>query len=211
MWGRDTLEYEPGICHALATFVMATELDAWFGIYCGCIGLVVCAYVYFLRSITNRKVLFFKEPEKVKGWKLWILIAGPVLVVGLNFMFVYSSTYKMPGKSIKALLGMQIGFYILQCAYVLILVRSKPNKKCMLQVTLGICALLQLISCILSGMESTPGTKNYIFVWNIFPVLWTSIFDFGIYTCTKLPYSFSQTGMPQDTDAVAGSELQVFL
>ena len=103
---------------------MANELDAWFGIYCGVIGLVVCAYMFFFSSITDRKVLFFKEPKQVRDLLLAIVIVGPVLVVILNIVFVYQSTYKLHGKSIKGLLGMQIGFYLLQTLYVFIVAPS---------------------------------------------------------------------------------------
>lgn len=207
MWGRDTLEYEPGICHALATILMATELDTWFGFYCGAVGLVVCAYVCLICSNKNRKVLFFKEPKQVRDLLLAIVIVGPVLVVILNIVFVYQSTYKLNGKSIKGLLGMQIGFYLLQSLYVYIVARSSKNKKLQLRVTLGVCALLQIISLILSAAESTQGTTNYIYAWNIFPVLWTCVFDFCIYTLSEKPYSFARTTSP----VASGFELKLLL
>lgn len=205
--GCDTLGYNLGICHALAIILMANELDAWFGIYCGVIGLVVCAYMFFFSSITDRKVLFFKEPKQVRDLLLAIVIVGPVLVVILNIVFVYQSTYKLHGKSIKGLLGMQIGFYLLQTLYVFIVARSKKNKKLQLRVTLGVCALLQFISLLLSAVESTCATNNYIFAWNIFPVLWTYGFDFCLYTFTEEPYSFARTTSP----VASGFELELLL
>ena len=121
---------------------------------------------------------------------MWVLSLASLAFV-VNVVFVSSIAFDDSAweaadpATLRATLSLQITYFVLQWFYIPMLLSRSRSMLAWTQGLLGVCSGLQVVSAVLAGIHGV-GYARYL---NIYPALWTTCFDFLIYSFGKPDYA----------------------
>ena len=179
-------------------------------IYIGVVALLMLEYFAYRKWFNYE--LFFKNADLIRQGRCcccipygWLVLSGAAVAFVVNVVFVCIIAFDSQQQwgtnmtMLQVVLALQIAYYVLQLAYVPCLIRGKETKgnAVVVGTILLVCAVLQVISFFLAVAYAGTTASRYL---NLVPALWTSIFDFVLYSgfafdaCST--FEMSQTNDP---------------